>query len=84
MNLDRRHIIELAMLILILLIGIFILLYVPIVGWSRILAVGVAGVYPLWGIWHHLEHRNLSWSIAWEYILVGALAALVLLSIVSD
>lgn len=77
-----RHVTEFLLLGAVFLIGLFIFFTVTSVSEKRLVALVLALIYPIWGIWHHRESHNY-WhlNIFLEYSLVGLIVLVALLSI---
>ncbi len=82
MKLDAKHILELTLLITVFVLGLLIAWQSPDVAIRKLTIVAIASLYPVWGIWHHADHKHLTLSIVWEYVLIGLLMMVVLLSAV--
>ena len=81
-TLNLSHLIQYALLIIILVIGIVIYLSVPSFTLKLITAGTLALIYPVWGIWHHWEHhQHFSFGVVVEYLLVSLLIVVVLVSL---
>lgn len=83
MLVSRKHWIEFALLLLVFAIGVFLYFTIPDYNLKRLDVVGLAILYPVYGIWHHAELGNLTRSITWEYSLVGVLVLVGFLAILS-
>lgn len=80
MKFDGKHILEVLLLATALILGIFIAWQSPDIALRKLTIVIISSLYPVWGIWHHADHKHLSVSIVWEYVLIGLLMMVVLLS----
>lgn len=80
---DRKHLAEFILLIFAFAVGVFIFFTASNEDIKRLIVVGLALLYPVWGIWHHHEHGHLNRFIAWEYGLVGMLVLVSFLGILS-
>lgn len=84
MKLDAKHILEMTLLATVLILGLFIAWQSPDFALRKLVIVVIASFYPVWGIWHHADHKQLTLSIVWEYVLIGLLIMVVLLSVVGS
>jgi Flp pilus assembly protein TadB len=80
-GLQGRHWMQFLLLALVYLIGIFIYFCIPDFTVRRVIAVALAILYPVWGIWHHHERGHLRFSIIAEYTLVGLIILVGLLTL---
>lgn len=80
---DRKHLLQFFLLILVFALGVFIYFASPDYNIKRITVVALALIYPVWGVWHHYEHGHLNRQITWEYSLVGLLVLISFLGILS-
>jgi len=80
---DRKHWLQFTLLLLIFAIGVYLYFSIPDYNLKRLVVVGLAILYPVYGVWHHAEHGHLSRSITWEYSLVGVLVLVGFLAILS-
>lgn len=78
---DRLHLAQFVLLLLIYGVGIYIFLSTPDYSLKRLTAVWLALLYPAWGTLHHFEHKNLSLPILAEYVLIGIISLVILLTI---
>ena len=78
----RAHYLHFLILLVILAGGAWAFFYVRTDRQLQLL-VGIATVaaYVLWGIIHHVIQRDLHIKIVVEYILIGAIAAVLLLTL---
>lgn len=74
-----RH--KIAYLILSLGVTVFVFSFLGV--WpnrwqQRLLVLGMAGFYFLWGLLTHLKTQTITKSVAWEYGMVAMMAAILL------
>lgn len=76
-----RHSFDFMLLILVLSLGVGGLVYFRFEVASQIaVAVIMAILYVLWGIYHHFLDHDLTAKIVWEYIAISALVVFVLIT----
>ena len=81
-TINLSHILQYALLFFILIIGIIVYLNVPSHTLKLITAFTLAAIYPIWGVWHHIEHhQHFSIAVLLEYLLISLLIVVVLISI---
>ncbi|MBU1327446.1 hypothetical protein KKB64_03020 [Patescibacteria group bacterium] len=80
----KSHAIHFAVLVGILVIGISAFLY-AYGDRSMQLTVGILTslAYLAWGIIHHALEKDLHWRIVLEYVLIAAIAVVLLMTIIS-
>jgi hypothetical protein len=78
---DRKHAAEYGLLIICFTLGLFIYVVASDFTVKKTIVILLAALYPTWGIWHHWDHGHLSYSIVWEYVLVGFIILVGLLAI---
>lgn len=60
--------------------GIFWFSYLPYA--QLIIFISMAVGYVFWGIFHHLEHRDLHPKIVWEYLIMAIFAVMIFASLI--
>ena len=77
----RRHIIQYALLTLFFGFSLFFLLRVDSATWRFLIIGSLSLFYLIFGVWHHIEEKNLTNKHTIEYLVVSAIIFVVLYSI---
>ena len=77
----REHAVQYGFLILAFIFSIATLVQLKNVYWKLLIIFFISIFYLIFGIWHHLEENNLKSHHVLEYLLVAAIAFVILFSI---
>lgn len=78
----KQSIIHFCILLAILVIGILTFIYVrPNTAVQLLVGIITASAYVLWGFIHHAIQKDLHQKIVIEYLLIGAIAIILLVTI---
>jgi hypothetical protein len=77
----KQSVTHLLILIAILAVGVFAFMYVaPNTTIQLVIGIVTAVAYVLWGLIHHAINRDLHQKIVVEYLLIGAIAIVLLVT----
>jgi len=77
----KRSVIHLLVLVALLAAGVLAFMYVsPNTTLQLYVGIGTAVAYVLWGFIHHAINRDLHQKIVVEYLLIGAIAIVLLVT----
>jgi hypothetical protein len=77
----REHAVQYVFLVLAFIFSIIILMQLGSVFWKLVTISALSALYLVFGIWHHLEEKNLTSRHTLEYLLISAIVFVVLISI---
>lgn len=80
---ELKHLPHYVSLVIVLVIGVFAF---SAFSYDQVLqvavSVSVAGAYIVWGVVHHLQHKDFHLSVVIEYVIVAMLGLIVVLSLI--
>lgn len=76
----RRHLaVNYFLLFFIFLTGGITLVFIDEALIQHVILLSLAGIYIIWGLWHHHEHRTLNKDVVLEYMGVAGIIILIYL-----
>lgn len=79
----KNHLIQYAFLIVTFAVSLTIIAQVKNIYLRAAIALFLAGFYFVWGVWHHLEEKNLTRAHIFEYLVVSLIILSVLAFIIA-